>query len=303
MHNHINKDNRAVIAAMLRQGYTQSDVARTVGVHRSSICREIARNSNKDGAYNVWYARRQTDMRRRESKTKYRKIENNQTLSVSIEEKLDPLVSPETIAHEVGIHHQTIYSWIYRSRSDLLHLLPQRGRKRRRYGSKRAKKQGWTRHVRSIHERADVSSVSWEGDTIKGKGSSRLLTHVERKSLFTRADLMQDGTADSVHATLKSKPLRGIITYDRGSEFALWQMIEKDTKVRIYFADAYSPWQRPKNENTNGRFRRVFPKRFDFSTITQADVECVVWKMNHTPRKSLSWQTPCLVYGGCCVSS
>jgi IS30 family transposase len=118
-----------------------------------------------------------------------------------------------------------------------------------------------------------------------------------------RADLIPDGTADTIHAILTQRPLPGTITYDRGSEFALWKMIERDTNVSIYFARAHHPWERGKNENTNGRLRRVFPKRFDFSTITQRQLDRIVHTMNHTPRKSLSWRTPAEVYQKLCCGS
>ena len=177
----------------------------------------------------------------------------------------------------------------------------ERGRKRRVYGSRRAQKQGWTRNVRSIDERIEQDE-NWEGDTIKGVGLARLLTHVERASLFTVADVLERGTADAVHEHVVQRNFNGTITYDRGSEFALWQMIERDTNATIYFAHPYHPWERGKNENTNGRLRRVFPKRFNFSTIIQRDVERVTHLMNHTPRKSLFWRTPCTVYGKCCTS-
>lgn len=140
--------------------------------------------------------------------------------------------------------------------------------------------------MRSIHERPD-STLTWEGDTITGKTRYRIVTHVERTSLYTRADLIPDGTADSVHAVLKAKPLSGTITYDRGSEFALWAMIERDTPATVYFAEPHHPWQRGKNENTNGRMRRVLPKSLDLGTITQSQLDQTVHLMNHTPRKSL----------------
>ena len=228
-------------------------------------------------------------------------LENNTHLALLAEALLDPLVSPEVVAHELGISHETIYAWIARSRPDLLCCLPQRGRKRRRYGSRRARKQGWTKYIRSIEERA--SEFGWEGDTIKGSTRARVLTHVDRESLFTVADLMKDGTADSVHAVLKRhQKIAGTVTYDRGSEFALWQMIERDTDAMIFFAHPQHPCERGKNENTNGRLRRVFPKRFDLSTISQRQLDGVTELMNHTPRKSLSWRTSCAVYGKCCVS-
>jgi len=295
MHKHISTNDYPVIAAMLRRGYSQKDIAETLGFTEGAISKEISRNKDEDGTYRGFSARKKARKRRLESKTKYRKIDNDVYLMQIIEQRLEPLVSPEVVAHEVGIHHQTIYSWIDRSRPDLLLQLPQRGRKRRRYGSKRTKKQGWTQKVRTIHDMPDTETY-WEGDTIKGSTRSRVLTHIEYTSLYTRADLIPDGTADSVHAVLKKKPLSEDILYDRGSEFALWEMIERDTPSTVYFCDAHSPWQRGKNENTNGRLRRVFPKKFNFDTITQSQLDKVVHTMNHTPRKSLNWRTPAEVY-------
>jgi len=295
MHKHININDYPVIASMLRAGYKQSEIARTLGFTKGAISKEIKRNKDKDGVYRAHRARIRARWRRKQSKLKYRKIDHNSEMIEQIENKLSPLVSPEVIAHELKIHHQTIYSYLYRERKDLLSSLPQRGRKRRRYGSKRSKKQGWTQKVKSIHEKPETVSC-WEGDTIKGKTKARVLTHVETTSLYTRADLMPDGTADSVHAILKKKPITENIVYDRGSEFALWEMIERDCGNQVFFAEPHSPWQRGKNENTNGRLRRIFPKRFNFDTITDKQLQKVVHLMNHTPRKTLNWRTPAEVY-------
>lgn len=300
MHRHFNREDRIALGALRRAGLSQAAIGRQLGFNRSAICRELKRNQTPRGGYHALNADSQARTRRRQAKCQYRIIDT--TLGLSIANQLHPLVSPEVVAHQYGLHHQTIYTWVYRDRPDLLVQLPQYGHKRRRYGSKRAKKQGWTRHVRSIHERPP-STLSWEGDTIKGATRHRVLTHVERTSLYTRADLMSDGTADTVHAILKADPLRGIITYDRGSEFALWGMIERDTGTTVYFADAHHPWQRGKNENTNGRLRRVLPKRLDLGTITQSQLDQVVYRMNHTPRKSLGWQTPAEVYVRLCCDS
>lgn len=293
MHTHLNRDRRVSLATLLREGYTQKETAEALCVHPSTICRELMRNS--EGRYHATHADVLARKRRSFSKVNAQMIENHLELAKRIEARLNPLISPEVIAHAEGIHHQTIYSWIKRARPDLQTMLPRRGKKRRRYGKKREKYNGWTRKVREIDERPK-SPFSWEGDTVMGKTKVRLLTHVERSSLFTRVDLIENGTADAVHAVLKKKPLPGIITYDRGSEFALWKMIERDTGVTVYFAHPHHPWERGKNENTNGRLRRVFPKKFDFSTITQRQVDRVVHIMNHTPRKSLSWRTPAEVF-------
>jgi len=66
-------------------------------------------------------------------------------LEKKIISRLSPLVSPEVIDHDENICPETIYAWISRSKPELKFSLPQRGRKRRRYSSKREKKQGWAK--------------------------------------------------------------------------------------------------------------------------------------------------------------
>ena len=55
------------------------------------------------------------------------------------------------------------------------------------------------------------------------------------------------------------------MTVDRGKEFAGYLELENKLDLDVYFADAYSSWQRGTNENTNGLIREFFPKKFDFS--------------------------------------
>lgn len=298
----LNREKRVALATLFRAGFRPAQIARELAVHRSTVARELKRNQMKSGKYHAWNAQVQARQRRKNSKQASRLIENDSKLQRKIITRLQPLVSPEVVAHELGIHHQTIYSWIYRSRLDILNQLPQRNHKRRRYGSKRAQKQGWTKNVRTIHDRED-SVISWEGDTIRGKGLARVLTHVERRSLYLQADLIPNGTADAVHERVKETKLTGVITYDRGSEFALWKMIERDTNTEVYFCDPHHPWQRGKNENTNGRLPRIYPKKFDFATIKQSQLDTVVELMNTTPRKSLGWRTPAQVFRELCCDS
>ncbi len=193
MYTHITRDQRIALAAFLREGYTQADAARAIGMHPSTVGRELKRNPNGSG-YHATHAHVLSAVRRKRSKVAYRKIENDDLLLRKVEQMLHPLVSPEVVAHELGIAHGTIYAWIYRSRPDLTNKLPYQGKKRRKYGKKRAVKQGWTRDVRSIDLRPERVS-GWEGDTVKGSTRSRLLTRVERRSLFTVADLISAGEA------------------------------------------------------------------------------------------------------------
>ena len=294
MYFHLTITKRIEIGVLKKAGFSQTQIAKELGIHRSTVCRELRRNSAGNGNYRPVSAQKKADERRAEAKEAYRIIDSDFVLQKRIEALLHPLRSPETVGYMVNLHHQRIYDWIYRVRPDLITQLPHQGR-RRRYGVK-TKRNTWSKKTKSIHNRPKTDGLSWEGDTILGRTKTRVLTHVERTSLFLDARLIPDGSGDSVHHSLQQQPLHGQITYDCGSEFALWRMIEKDTHVSIYFTDPHSPGQRGKNENTNGRLRRVFPKHTDFSQITQKYLSSVVRMMNRTPRKSLNWKTPEEVY-------
>jgi transposase, IS30 family len=312
MYTQFTVDERYRLASLLADDIEPVEIAERLGRSPSSISREFLRNSRADGTYAARYAQRQAQERRRQSKRGARKIENNPDLTQFLEDRLHPLISPEVVSIEddISVSCATIYTWINRSRPDLKTLLPYHGKKRRRYGTKRTKKQGWTQSVRTIDERLAIveqreSIGHWEGDTVHGINGN-LLTYTERKSRFEKASLITRRLCDVVYGETKqmfSRDTVETITYDRGSEFSLWRMIERALGIPIYFAHPYHSWERGSNENANGRLRRVFPKGFNFSTVTQKDVDAVVWIMNHTKRKCLTWRTPCEVYGRCCTSS
>ena len=91
-------------------------------------------------------------------------------------------------------------------------------------------------------------------------------TLVERKTRFTvlvrlpRTHTAQE-VGDALIATLSRLPngLCQSLTWDQGNEMFHHERLEKQTGVKIYFADARSPWQRGTNENTNGLLRQYIP--------------------------------------------
>ena len=62
------------------------------------------------------------------------------------------------------------------------------------------------------------------------------------------------------------------------------------TGVQVYFCDPKSPWQRGSNENTNGLLRQYLPRRLDFRTLTQADLDAIAQELNERPRQTLELQ-------------
>ena len=102
--------------------------------------------------------------------------------------------------------------------------------------------------------------------------------------------LVEESQKPAFHKLIKT------FTVDRGKEFANYNEIENRLNIDVYFADPYSSWQRGTNENTNGLLREFYPKRFDFSTITQNELDVVVNIINNRPRKCLGYKTPAEVF-------
>ncbi len=86
------------------------------------------------------------------------------------------------------------------------------------------------------------------------------------------------------------------MTSDNGKEFAQHETIADRLKARFYFAHPYASWERGLNENTNALIRQYFPKRHDFTTITQDQIDRLMDKLNNRPRKCLDMKTPNQVF-------
>ncbi|MDP3795344.1 MAG: helix-turn-helix domain-containing protein [bacterium] len=127
MPTHITREDRIALAALRREGHSQVDAARSIGKSPSAVSCELKRNATDEGTYHATHADALARRRRKCSKVGARKIENDTVLAQDIESLLCPLVSPEVVAHETGIAHETIYAWVERSRPDLKVCLPQRG--------------------------------------------------------------------------------------------------------------------------------------------------------------------------------
>jgi IS30 family transposase len=219
--------------------------------------------------------------------------------------------SPEQIAGRLTeylderISPQTIYSYIYTSpeKKQLVKHLRQGGNKYRRKHGTIARVRNNRNNMSSIHDRDPVVETrtrlnDYEGDTVVGLDTKdRLLTYVDRTSGECLIGLVLGFNAVKIanktsRLAKTSGSVMGTITYDRGIEFAEYEAIAKQTNSNIYFADAYSSWQRGTNENLNGLLRQYFPKRSDFKDLTQKQVTEVQDKLNNRPRKRYNYRTP-----------
>lgn len=309
----LTREDRSCIGICLTKGFSPADIANELGVHRSTITRELQRNIDPStGKYHARVANKQRLERRKAANQQHCVIKNNDYLKNQIEEKLiKDDWSPEQIAgrwraeRKENLCHETIYQYIYRERPDLKEKLPRKGNKyRRKRGTKQREKEREYAKKRWIDDRPKVIEErkrfgDWEGDTIIGKErKQRILTYTDRKSGKLLARKIGRGLGDNVRASTAEifekipKKRKYSITYDNGSEFNSHEMIEKDTTMIIFFAHPYHSWERGTNENTNGLIRRYLPKGTTFANLKQEALDRIVSKINHRPRKRLNYRTP-----------
>jgi len=307
----LTEDQRYQIYELCTSGKSQVEIAKAVDVNKSTICRELKRNKGLKG-YRPRQAQQLTEARKRQRSSC--KILDASWLRV--EQLLEEQWSPEQISgwlalnEDIQVSHEWIYQYIYHDKQrggQLYHHLRCQKKRRKRYGSK--ERRGILKNRVSIDERPIIVDEKtrigdWEADTVSGMQSgSRLVTVVERKSLFTVAGLAQSKQSEAVTKVLiellnEHKGHVHTITYDNGKEFAGHEKVAVATESLGYFAHPYSSWERGLNENTNGLLRQYFPKGSDFNKLTEEDIKIAVDKLNNRPRKTLGFKTPNQVFLG-----
>jgi len=307
----LTREQRYQIYALMKAGLSQTAIARIIGVHKSTISREMRRNRGLRG-YRPKQAQRFAEIRRAKAVTTLISPET----WLLVEHLLREDWSPEQISgwlakeYRIRVSHESIYLFILKNKRQggnlHLHLRCKRQR-RKRYGTTNSRGQLVNRV--SIDERPAIVETrsrigDWELDTIIGKGHKQAIVSLtERKTRLTLIAKVKHKSA-----TLVSRSIRCLLvpiaskvitlTSDNGKEFARHQEISTALQADFYFAHPYSSWERGLNENTNGLIRQYFPKKHDFTTITEKAISMVMNKLNNRPRKCLGFKTPNEVFFG-----
>lgn len=229
-------------------------------------------------------------------------------------ERLSPEQISGVLALEAGhkrISHETIYQYIYRSKTvndeDLITYL--RIRHRKRYKKRgQAQKRGSIPNRVGIEHRPPIVETNtevghWEGDTVIGaEHDGVLLTLVERVTKYVLMVKLPSKNALHLanqvvrHLGKCPLPVRSI-TFDNGKEFTQHEHMSKGLKTAVYFARPYHSWERGLNENTNGLIRQYIPKGCRISIVRPSDVSArrpgwIQDQLNHRPRKALGFLSP-----------
>lgn len=313
---HFKAFERNELAAFLKAGLTQKAAAELLGKTASAVCQELKRNpADTETGYHAGEAKKNSKSKRIEANQRFRKIENNKWLENYIIKKTKKYWSPEQVSGRLKakwpddkdrhIGKDCIYDFIYKKRKDLVKCLRcQKGKYRRRYGTRIREKQREELKKKRIDKRPEIVEKrerigDWEGDTIVGREKTiHILTHVERKSGKLLADKLERGTAELTKIKtierFKTVPKnkKHTITYDNGITFFEHEITERKTGIEIYFAWPYHSWERGSNENCNGLLRQFFPKKSMFAMITQKQIDEACGLINNRPRKRLGYLTP-----------
>lgn len=308
VYSQITADERYTLGLLRRLGLRSADIARALGRHRSTIGRELARNSRLDGSYRPAVAQANAGARRLRSRRGERFTPEEFTLVI---ERLVLKWSPEQIAavfRQSGvlqISHETIYRYIWadKRRGGQLHTHLRGAPKfrRKRYGSyerrgRMAGKRPISARPASVETRRQGGH--WEVDTVLGTGDRHcVLSLVERTSGYLVLGKLSARTTAAVTRRAiqlirrERQPVR-TITADNGTEFHDYARIEQATGATFYFATPHHAWERGTNENTNGLLRQYLPKGASMGRLTQRDCTRIAKALNTRPRKRHHYQTP-----------
>ena len=300
-------EQRIEIYALLKTGLNQTKIAKFIGVSKSTVSREVKRNTGFKG-YRPKQANQRTLERRQNADNHVRLTDE---VKADVKKYLKQDWSPEQISgwlkknSKPSVSHETIYQFIIDDQKNggELYKHLRLGRKKRRKRIKINNYRGQIPNRVSIDERPTIVDNKervgdWEIDTIIGKNhKGALVTAVERKTKFSCMSHVPKKEASLVARALIGMltPYKNIVhtlTSDNGKEFSEHEKIAKALKAGFFFAHPYSSWERGLNENTNGLIRQYFPKKTCLINVSDKHVAAVQEKLNERPRKLLNFETP-----------
>ena len=319
----LGQGQRYVIDRLLRQGKSQKEIADVLGYNKSTISRELKRNTPKRGRgaklYDPEKAQMKTEGRHR-GKNKHTTFTDGMRRQI-VEQLTIEKWSPELISqigrqHDPGfVSHETIYQWIWdmkhgRKREDrpYQHLYKdlRHGRRRRKRGNYHdnrgciANRVSIEKRPVIVEKRKRIGDV--EVDFMLGKNHRPgLLVITDRASLKTSLVKITTKASKPIARSIirKMKPCGQWLktfTYDNDLAFALHTVVNEALKTKSFFTHPYTSQEKGTVENRIGILRRFFPKKTDFTLVTKKQVRDVEKMINERPVRKFNYQTPNAVF-------
>lgn len=304
-------EQRVLISYLLKKKYSKKQIAKELGVHQSTVFRELQRNKTSKGRYNYTLAQSFAD-ERKNSKKKNKKFTDQ--VKAFVDRKLKKRWSPEQITGYCRVNnipmvsHERIYQYVYQDKQNGGDLwINLRTQCRQRKSRSRKRQSRFISNKKMIYERPTIVENKtrfgdWEIDLISGNHhKSFAVTAVERKSGFALIHKIPNKRADVVKKAVVNllapyKLYVHTITSDNGLEFANHELISTKLQADYYFCNPYSSWERGLNEYTNKLFRQYIPKKTDIKQIEFRELSYIQNELNNRPRKKLGYKTPSEVF-------
>lgn len=334
---HLTFNDRLKIEAWQKVGTSPRVMAEKLGVHISTIYRELKRGQYEHLNFDYTTEQRYSpDIAEEKNQANLRakgaplKIGSDHEYAQYIEYKIRvEKYSPRAVLGEIkrqGVEFSTSISapTLYRYIEQGVFLtitndnLPvKRNKSTRKYKKVRAarasKGESIEKRPAEIAERTTFGH--WEMDCVEGKKGTKktMLVLTERYTRYEIIRIMKDHTAASV-----VKALNGIeraygadfykifqsITIDNCSEFSDYEGLEQScrrsgTRTKVYYCHPYSSYERGSNENQNKMIRRHYPKGVSFERVTPADTRRLEKWINNYPRGIFGYLTSADLYEAC----
>ena len=309
--------SRHKIKALLDGGHSQTKIAEIIGVHKSTISRELKRNVPTRGRYANEYlpeaAQRKTTKRHCDKRKHIRFTEDlkQQASQWLCEEKLSPeLISGRWSVQGIdGVSHEAIYQWIWRGKrrkdpaTKELYRHLKHGRRRRKRGNYHDSRGHLSDRV-GIKERPDVVDDrarlgDLEVDLMVGKAhKSALVVITDRATLLTRLKKVTSRHAETTEMAIEESLARvpksfiKTVTVDNDKAFANHQSLAKKLDANVYFTRPYTSQDKGTVENRIGVVRQFFPKGTDLRNITEKRIKIVERYLNNRPIRKFDYLSP-----------
>jgi IS30 family transposase len=303
----VTAEDRLLVKAYLDVGLNQSEVAVKLGFHKSTISRELRRNSGGRGYRHKQAQRFSQEKQAWRSNPRKLNRELVKTINRLLAKKWSPLQISERLRHEgnMSVCYETIYQHVYsdfKSGGTLFTHLRFSHRKRKpRFPRRNKDRRGLIKNAVSIEKRpVGANNRSrfghWERDTMFGKDKrNSMLLVVDRKSRFVKLGKLSRRTAPltlkKTKELLRRLPKR-TMTNDRGKEFTDHEQLTKDLGLPVYFCHPYTSSERGTAENRIGIVRQYLPKGSDLKYLKHKTLKIIEWELNNRPMKCLDWRTP-----------
>jgi IS30 family transposase len=297
---YLSDNERSEIGILKAKGYSIRGIATVLGRSPNTVSYELKRMPS---GYKSSVAKIYASTALKNRRTQWSKIESLPELKAYIILGLKKHWNPDEISGRIKrdklpwyVSKSAIYMWLETVRGERYKKYLYACRPGRRH-KKKNKLQGQIREMTPIEQRPLGATNRtryghWESDLVVSRrtGSGGLSTNIERKSRYLVAQKVSNLSSSEKQKTLVrlvQDTLVKSFTFDRGHENAK----HYELMVSTYFCNPYSSQEKGGIENANKMIRRYFPKKTDFASVSQKEIDDIVFIINNKPRKILGYRT------------